>query len=158
MITGPRWRIITRGRERRRCVYYSIRNYKGDVVTNRTYKTFLLSYDDKSFVLSPTKSFTYGHNAISLLKECICITGIFFFSWKILPEYRYKDEKKNVTQFTNPSGLTSLVHLQERMGFHLFPSALLCLSRLQGEKKKMMTCMIISIIPVPPAELFFFFT
>ena len=42
-------------------VYYSIRNYKGNVITSKTKKTLLSAYDDKRYVISPCKSFAYGH-------------------------------------------------------------------------------------------------
>ena len=44
-----------------KCVYYSIRNLTGEVVTSRTKKTLLSAYDDKRFLLSPSKSLAYGH-------------------------------------------------------------------------------------------------
>lgn len=51
---------------REKCVYYSIRNYKGDVITSKTTKTVLSAYDDKRYVISPTKSLAYGHPDIPL--------------------------------------------------------------------------------------------
>lgn len=42
---------------KRKRVYFSIRNYKDEVITGNTRKSFLSAYDDKRYTLSSGRSF-----------------------------------------------------------------------------------------------------